>query len=165
MTPLLLRFALCVLAASFVADGGTRTQPATLLAVIVNKNNPVGNIELAELRRLILGEVRQWSNNRRVTIVHRDASSAAYSVTLDRVARMTPAEYRRLKLNQEFRGEAPSTSKTLNSAKSACEFVFNVPGAIAVVEASFALQPPCLELAKVLSVDNKLPGEAHYSLQ
>lgn len=145
--------------------GGAKVQQRTQVAVIVNKLNPVGNIEMVQLRRLILGEVRQWANQRRVTIVHRDPQSAAYQMSLDVVVHMTAGEYRRFLLNQEFRGGEPIGSKTLNSAKSACEFVYNVPGAIAVVEAESALTPQCSYLVKVLTVDNKLPGEANYSLQ
>ena len=125
----------------------------------------MGNIEMAELRRLLLGEVRQWANQRRVTIVHRDQESAAYQTSLDLVTHMTAAEYRRFLLNQEFRGDEPVTLKVLNSASSACEFVFNVPGAIAVVEAEPALTAPCLTLVKVLTVNSKLPGDVDYSLR
>ena len=154
----------CLLASSLnIGDAGIPRR--TTVAVIVNKANPVSNLEITELRRLMLGEIHYWSNQRRVTLVHRDPSSAAYQTSLDLVIHMTAPEYRRFLLNQEFRGEEAVTSKTLRSPDGACEFVFNVPGAIAVVEAEPALLPPCLAWVKVIPVNNKLPGEANYLLQ
>jgi ABC-type phosphate transport system substrate-binding protein len=135
------------------------------LAVIVNKNNPVTNIRIEDLRRILLGEMRQWETRQRVTVVQRDPSSLAFQTSLELVVRMTPAEYRRSLLHGEFRGDAPVAIKTLNTPSGACEFVFNVPGAVGIVEADVALMPPCMELAKVIPVNNKRPGEAGYFLQ
>ena len=36
------------------------------LAVIVHKSNTLGNIELSELRGIMLGDIRQWENRRRM---------------------------------------------------------------------------------------------------
>ena len=159
-----LSWGVCCLLAS-MSPSGAVPQKRTVLAVIVNKSNPVSNIAVDDLRRMLLGEVRQWDSRRRVTIVQRDAGSAAFQTSLDLVMRMTASEYRRILLNGEFRGDAPLSIKTLNSPNTACEFVFNVPGALAVVEADAAMMPPCLELAKVIPVNNKLPGDVGYSLR
>lgn len=135
------------------------------IAVIVNKSNPMTNINIPELRRMMLGEVRAWANRRRITIVRRDPESSTFQTSVNVIAGMTAVEFQRHILNQEFRGEEAVPYKTLNSVNSACEYVYNVPGAIAFIEAQPVQSPPCESLVKVLSVNNKLPEEASYPLR
>lgn len=136
-----------------------------VLAVIVHKSNALGNIELSELRGIMLGDIRQWDNRRRVTVVRLATASEAYQASVELVMGMTGAEYRRLLLNQEFRGQEVVPSKILNSPDGACEFVSHVPGAIGFVEATSTLGPACASQVKVLLVSTKLPGQAGYLLQ
>jgi hypothetical protein len=52
----------------------------------------------------------------------------------------------------------------LNSDAAACQFVFNVPLAIAIVEAGSLASPACSSV-RVLRIDGKLPGEEGYRLK
>jgi hypothetical protein len=51
----------------------------------------------------------------------------------------------------------------LNSDETALKFVWNVPGAVAVIDAALAASAP--SRVKVLRLDGKLPGEPGYPLQ
>ena len=143
--------------------GTAPATPAAHLAVIVNKSNPVDGLSKTELRRMLLGETRQWPSRERVTVVQREAGSDAFRTILRVLLKMNDAEYRRWMMSAEFRGESPVLVKVLNSNDGAGKFVLNVPGAVAIVDAIptglFAGQ------LKVLRIDGKLPGEPGYNLQ
>ena len=44
-------------------------RPKESLAIIVNRDNPVENLSMAELRTVFLGERSHWPNGRRITLV------------------------------------------------------------------------------------------------
>lgn len=143
--------------------GGSATaNPAPLLAVVVNNRNSVNSISREELRKLLLGETRTWPDRQPVILVRRESGSEAFRAMLHFILKMSEAEYRRSLLSAEFRGESAVLVKTLNTNESAGKFVFNVPGAVAVIDAI-----PNGEISsqvKILRIDGKLPGEAGYSL-
>ena len=82
---------------------------------------------------MFLGQTREWPNHRPVTLVRCEAYDPATAALLRDVLQMTAVEYGRHLLRVEFQGQEPLRLKTLHSAQSACEFVSNVPGAIAIV--------------------------------
>ena len=140
----------------------THSANATLpLAVVVHKSNPTENLSVSQLRRLFLGTVREWPSHKRVILVHRDAISPVFQALLRTVLHMTAPEYQRHALNLEFRGEEPLSIKILNSNEAACKFVFNVPGAVGIIDAAAILN----DQVKVVRVDGKMPGDVAYILQ
>ncbi len=76
----------------------------------------------------------------------------------------TPGEYKRSLQNIEYRGETPVSIKILNSDAAACQFVFNVPSAIAIIETKSLVSAACSQV-QVLRIDGKLPGEEGYRLK
>jgi ABC-type phosphate transport system substrate-binding protein len=74
------------------------------LAVIVNKANATESLSMAQLRKLILGDVRTWPDKRPVTLVSRELSSDVFKCVLSSIIRMNDAEYHRYILSTEFRG-------------------------------------------------------------
>jgi len=137
-------------------------EPPRAFAVVVHPSNPIRDIRLGDLTALFEGANRQWPNRAPVVLVERDSSSPPYQFLMGRLLNTTPGEYRRRVQNIEYRGEAPLAIKTLNSDASACQFVFNVPTAVALVDAQSALA--CNQV-RVLRVDGKLPGEEGYRLK
>ena len=135
------------------------------LAAIVHKSNAPRHVELSELSGIPLGDIRQTGNRRRVTVVRLASGSEADQAPMELVMGMTGAEYRRLFLNQEFRGREVVPSKILNSPDSAFACVPHVPGVIGFVEATSTLAPACASQVKVLLVSTKLPEQAGYLLQ
>lgn len=138
--------------------------PARAFAAVVHPSNPTRDLRFHELLALFEGASRQWPNNSGVVLVERDAGSTPFQFLMGRLLNTTPGEYKRSLQNIEYRGEAPVSIKILNSDSAACEFVFNVPSAIAIVETGSLGSPACRALG-VLRIDGKLPGEEGYRLK
>ena len=127
-------------------------QDAQAVVAVVHKSNPVTALSAAQLRLLYIGEVRQWPDHRRVTLVQSDPDSSAFRGLLQIVLQMTAADYNRFALNLEFRGAEQLPLKTLHTTEAACNFVFNVPGAVGVVDPSALSSPACKDRVRILPV-------------
>ena len=132
------------------------------LAVIVNKANPVESLSMAQLRKLILGDVRGWPNNKNVALVARDPSTKDFQCVLSTIVRLSVAEYHRYIISAEFRGDDPMAIQTVDSDAAAGKSVIGSAGGLAVVEANSlpALGPS----VKVVRVDGKALGQPGYPL-
>jgi len=65
------------------------------MAVVVNKDNTVGNVTSVHLSRIFRSEIKKWPDGKAVVVVlHRD--SAGETETLQRLIKMTPAELKAL---------------------------------------------------------------------
>jgi hypothetical protein len=133
-------------------------------AAVVHQSNPTHNLRFRDLVQLFQGANREWPTSSAVVLVERDAGSAPFRYLMGRLLNTTPGEYKRSLQNIEYRGEAPVSIKILNSDAAACQFVFNVPSAIAIVETASLALAPCAGI-QVLRVDGKLPGEEGYRLK
>ncbi len=151
-----LGFLLIILAFS----GSAGAQCKGGMVVIVNQSNPTQSLSVAQIRRLVLGDVRAWPNNKPVTLVIREANSAITNCVLSGIVRLSNNEYIRYLLNAEFRGEDPITPQTVTSNATAAKFVAATPGAISFVDADFVQSAGTS--VKVIRVNGKLPGEAGY---
>ena len=130
------------------------------LAVIVNKNNPIENMTLDELRKYCLQERKHWDDNKRVTIVLREPGQAERDAVLQLIYQMSESDFNRYFLQREFTGEVQSAPKHLSSATGVSRFVFNVPGAI-----GFARAADVDGSVKVLRVNGYAPGDPQYPLR
>jgi hypothetical protein len=139
-------------------------EPAPTFAAVVHQSNPTHNLRFRDLVLLFQGASREWPSSSAVVLVERDAGSAPFRFLMGRLLNTTPGEYKRSLQNIEYRGEAPVSIKTLNSDAAACQFVFNVPSAIAIIEAGSLALPAC-GAVQVLRIDGKLPGEEGYRLK
>jgi hypothetical protein len=136
--------------------------PANGLAVIVNKVNATEGLSMAQLRRLLLGDMRNWPDKKTVALVVPDPQSGAFKCLLSAVVRMTDVEYRRFIASVQFRGDEPVDLHTANSGPAAAKMVSGTPGAIAIVGTG-ALAAISSSI-KVLRINGKLAGEAGYPL-
>jgi hypothetical protein len=132
------------------------------LAVVVNKANSTESLSMAQLRRLLLGDLRNWPDKKVVSLVAPDPQSAQYKCVLSAVVRMTDAEYRRYIANAEFRGEDAIELHTAASTAAAAWMVANSGGAIAIIDAAGAASIP--SSVRVVRINGKQPGEAGYPL-
>jgi ABC-type phosphate transport system substrate-binding protein len=162
MSTLKMKLLKCAALAGIFCGGAYAQCPTNSLAVVVNKANATESLSTAQLRRLVLGDVRGWPDHKPVTLVSRDFSSKPFECTLSMVVRQSPAEYRRYVMNAEFRGEEPMAIQTADSAATAGKMVASSQGAIAIVEASAVAAMGAT--VKVVRVNGKLPGEAGYPL-
>jgi ABC-type phosphate transport system substrate-binding protein len=137
-----------LLLAGAAAAGSARTDPAapapapaaarSHLAVIVNRANPTGTLNRAELRSLFLGERTTWTHGRRVTLVLREPGQPERDAALRLIYGMSEADLTRHWLHRTFTGGSTAGPRTLSSAEGVKRFVVNVPGAIGLVRATRA---------------------------
>ena len=151
---------MCLLFAA-CACAGAQCPPGTL-AVIVNKSNPTQSLSVAQLRRLLIGDVRVWPDHKAVTLVERDPASRVFQCSLAKIMRLSPPEYHRYIMGAEFRGEEAMAVETSDSDASSARMVAGGEGSLAIVNlssvAAFA------SWVKVIRVNAKNPGEHGYPL-
>lgn len=130
------------------------------IAVVVNSVNPINELSLADLRRILMGERRFWGGNVQVRLVLRERGARERDQVLNIVLKMDNkafAEHWRAKV---FRGEASEEPLTLSSSTTAFQYLKETPGGLSFIAAKDI--PADL---KILKVDGKLPGEAGYALK
>jgi ABC-type phosphate transport system substrate-binding protein len=164
-----LMFAICVLAMQ--ASPGKAAGPAGpkadvsqqaegVLAIIVNRDNPVDDLSYSELRRVFLGERSHWPNGRRITLVMMEPGTPERKIMLREVYHMSEEELNRHFLRGVFTGEVFASPKMLASPVGVRKFVFNVPGAIGYVKLS-----DVDDSVKVIKVDGRAPDDKDYRVQ
>jgi ABC-type phosphate transport system substrate-binding protein len=132
------------------------------LAVVVNKANPVESLSMAQLRKLILGDVRDWQNNKNVALIARDPSSKDFQCVLSSIVRLSVAEYHRYIISAEFRGDEPMVIQTVDSDAAVGKSVSGSAGGLAVVEANSL--PAMGASVKVIQIEGKTLGQPGYPL-
>lgn len=146
----------------FCSVGAHAQCPANGLAIVVNKANATEGLSMAQLRRLLLGDLRNWPDKKKVSLIEPSPQSAAFKCVLSAVVRMSDAEYHRFIASMEFRGEEPLDLHLANSDPVAAQMISATPGGIAIVQTS-AL-PAISSSVRVLRINGKQPGESGYPL-
>jgi hypothetical protein len=151
-----------VIALTFLSLSASAQCPNNGLAFIVNKANATEGLSLAQLRRLMLGDLRNWPDKKKVSLIAPNPQSAAFKCVLSSVVRMSDAEYQRFIASMGFRGEEPLDVSLAASPLAAARMVVADPGGIAIVEAGVV--PAIASAVRVLRINGKEPGEAGYPL-
>ena len=143
---------------------GTRDNagPAAV-AVVVHKSCTMDSLSVAELRKMLLGDLRTWPDDRRIVLIEQPDESSVQQRMLRLLLGTNPAGYKRQLLEEQFQGKDLPLIKILNGDDNAIKFVWNVPGAIALVATNSAAANS--SRVKILRVDGKAPGESGYLLQ
>jgi hypothetical protein len=132
------------------------------LVVVVNKTNATESLSMAQLRKLMLGDVRTWPDRKPVMLVSREISSDVFKCVLSSIVRMSDAEYHRYVMSTEFRGGEPLAVKMVSSGVMAARTIAGMAGSFAVVQASEL--PAIGDTVRVIRINGKEPGEAGYPL-
>jgi hypothetical protein len=133
------------------------------LAVVVHKSCTADGISAADLRKVLTGELRAWPDASPIVVIQQPDESATQQRMLQALLRTTPAGYNRQLLQVQFQGRPRPLIRVLNSDANAIAFVWNVPGAISIVDADQAAAGAAH--VKILKIDGNLPGETGYLLQ
>jgi ABC-type phosphate transport system substrate-binding protein len=139
-------------------DPGFAT-PHASLAIIVNHENPLSELPIGELRRMMLGEVTRWPDGRKVTIAMREPGQPERDASLRLICRMSEEDFTRYLLQATFRGNLQGGPKILDTPNGVRRFVFNVPGAIGYLRRD-EVDPS----VKVLRIVGAVPGNAAFGL-
>lgn len=130
------------------------------MAVIVNPQNPVENISLADLRKIYSGEKQSWRSNLPIFVLVRAPQAREREVLLSRVLHMTESEYKQYWVKKVYSGEIQREPLALISNGMQLEAVRAERGAIALINAQDVHSG-----VKVLKVDGHLPGTPAYTLK
>ena len=130
------------------------------VAVVVNSKNSTDDLSLSDLRRILSGERKFWSNRTPVTLVLRSEGARERAVVLSAVLRMNDNMFKDYWLGKVFRGEASGEPLSVPSSGLATEYVAGSPGAV-----TFIAGKDVRSDVKVLKIDGKLPGDAGYPLK
>jgi hypothetical protein len=106
------------------------------LAVVVPKSNQTDGLSMAQLRKLVLGDVHTWPDKNKVMLISTYAEGAVFKCLLSEAVRMTLPEYHKYLMNAQFRGDEPLHIGTVTSSANAIRNVAASAGSFAVVEAS-----------------------------
>ena len=120
------------------------------MAVVVNKENSVGNVTAANLGKIFRGEVKKWPDTKAITVVlHKD--SAGEIETLEHLVKINTEELKALE-------NAHKDSIILvDSDADVLKMVQSMPGAIGLVELHSVDST-----INVVRVDGKLPMQEGY---
>jgi ABC-type phosphate transport system substrate-binding protein len=120
------------------------------LAVVVNKDNNVGEVSAAHLARIFQAEVKTWPDGKSVVLVlHK--SSTGEMATLERLNKMSVAQLKSLIAAHK------DSIMMVDSDVDLLTLVESTPGAIGLVEVR-----SIDDRVNVVRVDGKLPMEDGY---
>jgi len=120
------------------------------MAVVVNKDNTVGNVTSVHLSRIFRSEIKKWPDGKAVVLVlHRD--SGGETETLQRLIKMTPAELKALIAAHS------DSIQLVDSDADVLKIVQSTPGAVGFVDVRSVDNT-----INVVRVDGKLPMESGY---
>ncbi len=130
---------------------------ADSIAVVVHPSVEVDDLSFAELRKIMLADRQFWSTGQRITLIVRAPVASERTTLLEKVFKMTEAQYRQYWVAKVFRGEATDGPRVVISNEEAVDLVSVLEGAITVVDAA-----DVPEGLKVLRIDGRLPGDPDY---
>jgi hypothetical protein len=138
-------------------EGGA-SQNLDALAVIVNKDNQVTNLTMAELREILLGKRASWKGAQKIMVLLPNGGSPEREATL-RLVDMNDSSYKQYWLERTTAGEGTGTPAAVSSSGVALSLVAETPGAIAVVPLA-----DVRDSVKVIKIDGHSPSDAAYPI-
>src|SRR6185295_5350531 len=136
-----------------------RQAPALVLAVVVNRSNPVDNMTFSELRHIFMLDTQTWPHGRKITVVLREKGQPERADTIRIICGLSERDYERHILFRTFQGSVNMGPRAIQSAAAMLRFVYNAPGAVGSVNADEVDRS-----VKLLRIDGMLPGESRYPL-
>ncbi|MGO8795427.1 MAG: substrate-binding domain-containing protein [Candidatus Sulfotelmatobacter sp.] len=120
------------------------------MAVVVNKDNDVGNITAVHLNQIVRLEMKRWPNGKAIVVVlHKNSSGEAE--TLEHLAKISASELKALVAAHK------DAIMLVDSDADVLKLVQSMPGAIGFVDVR-AID----STISVVRVDGKLPMESGY---
>jgi len=120
------------------------------MAVVVNKDNNVGEVSSAHLAKILRLEIKKWHDDKDVILVLHRNSSGEMS-TLERLNKMSSSELK------AFLAANQGSITTVDSDEDVLKVVETMPGAVGLVDVR-----SINDQVNVVRVDGKLPMEDGY---
>ena len=120
------------------------------MAVVVNKDNAVGEVGSAHLAKIFRLEVKKWHDGKDVVLIlHKNSSGE--TLTLERLNKMSSNEFK------SFVAAHQESITTVDSDEDVLKLVETTPGAVGLVDVR-----SINDQVNVVRVDGKLPMEDGY---
>jgi phosphate transport system substrate-binding protein len=130
------------------------------IAIIANKSNPVDNLTVAQLKKILLGEQTQWTGGKQVMVLLRNPGSPERDIPLEVICAMSEAEFHQYFAHASFNGSTATPPRSLGTAALVRQLVTTLPGAIAFVAAG-----DVNDSVKVIKLEGEAPGSDAYKLK
>ena len=151
----------CILPFVFSPSAGADEVVASSpLAIVVHKDTAVENLSMTDLRSIFLADQQFWEDRARIILLVRAPESHERDFVLNRIYRMSEAEFRQYWVAKMFRAEVPRGPKIVFSTDMALDLVVAIPGSISFIRAD-----KVTDEVKVVRVDGALPTDADYPLK
>jgi ABC-type phosphate transport system substrate-binding protein len=133
---------------------------ASPIAIVVHQDTQLDNLSMDELRSIFLADQQFWPDRTRIILLVRAPESDERDFVLDRIYRMSEAEFRQYWIGKMFRAEVPRGPKIVFSSNTTLDLVVAVPGSISFIRANEVMGD-----VKVVRIDGLLPSDAGYPLK
>jgi ABC-type phosphate transport system substrate-binding protein len=130
------------------------------LAIVVNRDNPISDVSLPQLRAMFFGERKWWTPRRRVVVASMKRGTPERQTMTRVVYKMDDHQLEHYFLYQEFKGEPAASHKTLRTPADLKKFVVTTPGAVGYLRESDVDGS-----VKVIRINGLLPGDDGYPLR
>jgi len=130
------------------------------IAIVVDRNNPVSNVSLAELREMFFGDRQWWGHNRPIALVTMARGSAERETVLRAIYKMDEKAFEKYFFFEVYRGEMPNGPTRLTTASEVKKFVSRKQGALGYMRASDVDSS-----VKVLRIEGLSPDDDGYPLR
>src|SRR5215470_13378925 len=154
---------------SVMADSATPRQPSPPksarvswegLAIVVNRNNPVEDVSLPELRAMFFGQKKWWSHKNRITLAAMRHTTPEWKTVQRVIYKVNQHELEHYYLYQSFKGEGVNLPVMMQAPADVKKFVAKTPGAVGYVRAS-----DVDDTVKVVRINGLLPDDDGYPLR
>ena len=154
------RVAIVVLASALVSFGAAAQAVADDVAVIVHKSNPIADLAMVQLRKIVRGQETKWSNGKKIAVLMTTPGQPERDTTLKVVCGMSETDFTLHFMHASFKGEGADPPKALGTSAQVRQAVASTADAIGFIKASDADSS-----VKMLTVDGSSPGQPAYRLK
>ncbi len=137
-----------------------QSQRTSDIALVVNRDTPVSDVSLEDVRKIFLGDRQYWTAKIPVVLFIRAPGTREHDVGLKLIYQMDEVQFKRYWIAKIFRAESATAPKIVYSDDMANELTSAIPGAIALIDARDVGTG-----VKVLRIDGQLPGQPDYPLK
>lgn len=112
------------------------TEPELIeIAVVAHASVPVDDLRVDQLREVLLGRKRFWSDGVRIELVVEANEGPAREMFVSGVSGMSELRFRQYWINQIFVGRATGAPRAAPDRRLALALIAAIPGSIGLVEA------------------------------
>jgi ABC-type phosphate transport system substrate-binding protein len=153
------RVVLALVAAALL--GGVPSQAAPDdVAVIVNKSNPITNLTMTQLRKIVLAQEGKWAGGGKIVVWMTSPGQPERAGTLKIVCGMTETDFTLHFMHASFNGDSGDPPKTAGSAAQVRQSIAGAANGVGFIAAS-----QVDDSVKVVAVDGNRPGQPGYKLK